>query len=226
MRLVSLVAAAAMAVAVPSAASAVVMVAHFGGEINGIHGTGSDRFGVPPLFTFSGPFEAEFIFDTEGGTAVSAGVGGQGRSGGAIESGWIEWHGGAARIDFPSIEAGRVLARLNGFSVQAVHTRPDGSFDSVTVNAGFTHNGRLDALVGPLTVNSTGSVGANHYENGVLVVDLFGQTEGSGMPLQVTSFSLSEYVAPSAAPEPATWALMIGGFGAAGAMLRRRLALA
>ncbi|MEW5684571.1 MAG: PEPxxWA-CTERM sorting domain-containing protein [Pseudomonadota bacterium] len=32
--------------------------------------------------------------------------------------------------------------------------------------------------------------------------------------------------APSAAPEPATWALMIGGFGMAGATLRRRRSLA
>lgn len=40
----------------------------------------------------------------------------------------------------------------------------------------------------------------------------------------VTSVRVAEAVAtaPSAAPEPASWALLITGFGAAGAMLRRR----
>lgn len=44
-----------------------------------------------------------------------------------------------------------------------------------------------------------------------------------------TGCGLSEIIfadATGAVPEPATWALMIGGFGMAGAMLRRRTALA
>ena len=39
---------------------------------------------------------------------------------------------------------------------------------------------------------------------------------GSGDPMAVTS------IHPAGVPEPATWALMIGGFGMAGAALRRR----
>ncbi len=54
MRFVSFVAAAAVTISLPSAASAVVMVAHFEGQISGIHSTGSDRFGVPPLSNFNG----------------------------------------------------------------------------------------------------------------------------------------------------------------------------
>lgn len=42
----------------------------------------------------------------------------------------------------------------------------------------------------------------------------------------VTSVTLSPAGATAPIPEPATWALMIGGFGGAGAMLRRRRAVA
>ena len=52
-------------------------------------------------------------------------------------------------------------------------------------------------------------------------VNVDGST-GYGYAFDVTSFTLAD----SAVPEPATWAMMIGGFGLAGATLRRRKALA
>lgn len=42
----------------------------------------------------------------------------------------------------------------------------------------------------------------------------------------VANLTSAQLTPPSAAPEPAAWALMIGGFGLAGAALRRRRALA
>jgi len=39
------------------------------------------------------------------------------------------------------------------------------------------------------------------------------------------TFEISDFGASTVVPEPATWALMITGFGAAGAMLRRRRAV-
>jgi hypothetical protein len=41
-------------------------------------------------------------------------------------------------------------------------------------------------------------------------------------PYQVNSISVSYQVSDAAVPEPGAWALMILGFGGAGAMLRRR----
>ena len=71
---------------------------------------------------------------------------------------------------------------------------------------GFVSDG---AAITSLTLTSLAGV------NGV-------PTEGFGFAFDVTSFTLAD----SAVPEPATWAMMIGGFGLAGATLRRRKALA
>ena len=55
--------------------------------------------------------------------------------------------------------------------------------------------------------------------------NLFGLDKGPGYELPV--YATFDWVNdPTAAPEPATWALMISGFGLAGAGLRRRRAVA
>ena len=41
-------------------------------------------------------------------------------------------------------------------------------------------------------------------------------------PITMSTFTVNDPAGPGPVPEPAAWALMIGGFGAAGAMLRRR----
>ncbi len=49
-----------------------------------------------------------------------------------------------------------------------------------------------------------------------------GTPGGSGTPV----FTLGQVSVPNAIPEPATWAMMIGGFGMAGAAMRRRARVA
>jgi len=227
MRLSVLFATAALAVAVPAAASATVMLARFDGVIGGSAGwgTGSTRLGFPVLYAPSGAFSAEVRYDPTLGSAISAGVGGEGRNAEAILDAWIAFDG--VRIDLPSAEFGRVTSRPTGFSVQVQHYIENVVLDSLVLNANFTGLGDLDAPIAPMTVTGGGSIqAASNYATGVFTIDLFGNCsyECGGMPLQVKKFSLSEYVAPdpSAAPEPAAWALMILGFGGVGAALRQR----
>ena len=54
----------------------------------------------------------------------------------------------------------------------------------------------------------------------------FSEFSDSGASPIIDNVLVTGPKAASAAPEPATWALMIGGFGLAGATLRRRRALA
>ena len=88
--------------------------------------------------------------------------------------------------------------------------------------------GFLGSILAPeATMKSTGA-GSGHIDGQVIVAAF-------DAPLQINNFRFSgnllnppTLLAPptGAVPEPATWALMIGGFGMAGAMLRRQRRLA
>lgn len=69
--------------------------------------------------------------------------------------------------------------------------------------------------IGTVTLSGLGLTGASHTVQ-------FQQQSGTWTFVSEVSF----YGESNAVPEPAAWALMITGFGAAGAMLRRRRALA
>jgi hypothetical protein len=132
----------------------------------------------------------------------------------------------------------RGVLRLNGTDV-----------DSAGINIGGSLNGAFDfndgagsvpyafaAFNGARNVVLTGGflTGANTFR--LLVNDTnFGVlgtlVNGPGGPSSTTSYSLAAQLTYDEAPvggvpEPATWALMIMGFGTAGAMLRRRRTLA
>jgi len=88
--------------------------------------------------------------------------------------------------------------------------------------------GNMD-LRGSALAASAAYAGGGGVINGQLIVDSFtGDTWGGigGTQINNTKFAgdLLTISAPPV-PEPATWALMIGGFGMAGAMLRRRRSL-
>lgn len=84
--------------------------------------------------------------------------------------------------------------------------------------------------VGSLTWNDFGLQSFNFGDQGILNVwvfnsnlGLFGQGSGNSTAVYA-KFALTQM--PSAVPEPGTWALMITGFGLAGAALRRQRKLA
>ena len=228
MRLSVLLATAAIAAAVPVLASAAVMVARFDGVIGGGFGgysTGSTRFGFPALYVPTGAFAAEVRYDPTLGSPLAAGPGAESRNAAAILDAWIEFEG--VRVDLPSAEYGEVRSGPTGFSILAQHYVPNTVLDTLSLSANVAGVGDLDLPVGSRAVTGGGSIqAASNYATGVFTIDLFGNCsyECGGMPLTVTKFSLSEYAAtaPSAAPEPGAWALMILGFGGAGAVLRRR----
>ncbi|MBI1199954.1 MAG: PEP-CTERM sorting domain-containing protein [Phenylobacterium sp.] len=231
MRLSGLVAAAALSFAATQA-SAAVMVAHFEGTIGGIGGNGnfSDRFGFPILHVFTGPFVAEFVYDTATGSNYNVGPGGEGLNG-AVQAAWIEFEG--VHIDLGGIEYSQVAATSTGFSVHAQHYIPNEVNDTLSFIATFAGaTGDLDA---PLpSIDPTNATGEGHfqavsnYSSRGWGVDIDGGCTAyycAGMPLQLQSFRIAEYTPDAGAggvPEPATWALMILGFGGAGGMLRRR----
>lgn len=224
MRTASLAAALAI-FTVPSAASAAVMVARFEGVVGGIHSTFTDRFGHPPLYSFSGPFAAEITYDTTAGSPKWAGPGAESRNAAAILDAWIGFED--VRLEIPSAQYGDVTASPTGFSFTAMHYIANVVSDRISISVNYTGAaGDLHAAVAPTLVDGHGWVeAASNYATGVFAIDLTGAcTYGcGGMQLYPTRFSVSPFaVAPGpGVPEPATWAMMILGFGAAGAILRR-----
>ena len=73
----------------------------------------------------------------------------------------------------------------------------------------------LGAANDPLSFDFTRLLAANDRVSFVVGADGGYSYDSTGLSLQVTGYG-------GAVPEPAAWALMIGGFGACGAMLRRR----
>ena len=69
----------------------------------------------------------------------------------------------------------------------------------------------------------TGEI-SNYSTPGITTMTFDGPSFGvmARGPILVDTFVVNNPPGPGAIPEPTTWALMIGGFGAAGAMLRRR----
>lgn len=100
--------------------------------------------------------------------------------------------------------------------------------DPTIANLVFTYVGPdFRAKDGPLVVFDFDGLGARSTLGGTTLTSFFsrttknnpnGQPGGAGTAI----FTLGSVASPGVVPEPATWALMIGGFGMAGLAMRRR----
>jgi hypothetical protein len=93
-------------------------------------------------------------------------------------------------------------------------------FTSIIGGSAATLNGNLAA--NRLAIGSTvsGLSIANNATFGIRWIDV--DVSGSEDGLAIDDLSLSTTTAQSVVPEPATWAMFIGGFGLVGGALRRR----
>ncbi len=80
----------------------------------------------------------------------------------------------------------------------------------LTVSLPGSHTDQLQLVFAPALTSSGGTIGGNSFEHQ--------DFQGSGN--RILSGVATRAIA--AVPEPATWLMMIGGFGMAGAILRRR----
>ena len=155
-----------------------------------------------------------------------------------VADGWI---GGANKIEIQHLSiagdpfSGLNLAELDTFgnstmsqSLAAGHYTVDwyysprprvgASTNGITLSIGST---LLDSITGPGTANTVW--GARHVDftttGGALTFAAIGVSDSYGGYLDDITIS-----SVASVPEPASWALMIGGFGLTGAALRRRRA--
>jgi hypothetical protein len=125
---------------------------------------------------------------------------------------------------FPEFEAGGSLAFATSFTFTI--TGGNEGFDMLR-GAGITHvaspqgTSWTTTFLSPTSVRFDAPVG-DRLDPG----DTFSLLIGLTRPVNPQTFSFtgtwSDGLSASAVPEPASWALMIGGFGLAGAALRRR----
>ncbi|ODT86039.1 PEPxxWA-CTERM sorting domain-containing protein [Phenylobacterium sp. SCN 70-31] len=107
--------------------------------------------------------------------------------------------GGAARYDELAVVQGAIWQVVSGLNVTSTNA---------------TLNTRIDNLAG-LSYTSFFNADYGHVHSGIKFLTPF--TDSRVYP----DSKLTQAFAIAAVPEPATWAMMIGGFACAGAMLRR-----
>jgi hypothetical protein len=123
--------------------------------------------------------------------------------------------------DFVGLQTGESLTihSVQGFKAFSFYMGSPDDYNYVTVD-GVTLNG--SALMGDPTVSANGDqkVGRTVFYDlgGDVAHDITFSSTGVAFEF--------DNVAVAGVPEPATWALMIGGFGLAGVALRRRVAAA
>ena len=116
------------------------------------------------------------------------------------------------------------VSSLNGYTYQTI-TGITGTFNGsqITGLANVTGSNNLFYLTGPFFVDGNGlgfSTAAGSAVNLFVTTDTRYRVNAGGLSTGFVTASASAAIA--AVPEPATWAMMIGGFGVIGAAARRR----
>lgn len=236
----TLAAAAALAFAATSASAAVMSATYTGVLTNGIDEDG--YFGAPGADLSGQAFSVNFVYDTAQGL-ISPYFGGQ-----ALAGGWLGAPPYQPLLSMSLTILGHTEATTGDasgdFSSTVTTIFPDfpAYHPGTTAQGEVCHNGEREPVglyfatcmrtAGPVPSDLvTGfSAAADPLEWGYAMFYLPGgdgpfphyYVEGRSMNLVVTKLRES----PGGVPEPGVWALMILGFGAAGAMLRRRPVIA
>ncbi len=116
------------------------------------------------------------------------------------------------------------VSSLNGYTYQTI-TGITGTFNGsqITGLANVTGSNNLFYLTGPFFVDGNGlgfSTAAGSAVNLFVTTDTRYRLNAGGLSTGFVTASAT--AATAAVPEPATWAMMIGGFGAVGGAMRYR----
>jgi hypothetical protein len=205
----------------------------YGYDNLGIFGAGPDLTGLAYTATYliddSKGTESNYVYDDGAGTyyySVDQIVGGIGYNGtsnpvsakltiaGVTIALGSDYYGSAYKSDYSPMSSS-----IDGFSTQVFDyvISPDGStYASYSLyNYAYVNSARITSsdLRTPDAFTPLSGYGSGTYQN----YDYATGTQAYAQ-FDATSFTSS----PAAVPEPASWALMIGGFGIAGGALRRR----
>ena len=186
------------------------------------------------LPTYTGPQNGDLdvlsitaTFDGSNFTLGSVENGAIGTTAGSLFVWGINRGAGTARLTAgtPSVGIGVLFDAVAVFRPDgsgSVTTFPDvGAATTTTLAAGsVTVTGNSITGVVPLALLPSRGFGATSY-----AFNLWPRS-GSGSNTQISDFAPNASSIVANVPEPATWALMIGGFGMTGAAMRRRVRLA
>lgn len=231
------VAAAGLLAAMPAAA--VVTTATY----SGIVASGYDMsgvFGAPGSDLTGYGWVTKYTFDKMLGGTLSPSSNGEVSSGGVVL-------GNGSPIITSSVTINGLTLTITGAAFGSVETYTEPfvqhysleQFESSSLSISlFTHNyaypvgapASLDQNFGPVASTGGGRMQFNMFDlvRGVVLVDTWADFGTGTLGAEPTADLATDtvYSVRSAVPEPASWALMIAGFGMVGGAVRRRRAVA
>ncbi len=147
--------------------------------------------------------------------------------GGAIQSITLDYFGEQWRLGTASTDTLRFEYSLDATSLSNGSWTAFDALDFASISNGIGSGSASSALDGNAAGNRK-AIGATIGNlsiadgSGFAIRWIDRDVGGSDHGLAIDDLTLTAMLAPSAVPEPAAWAMLIGGFGFAGAALRRR----